>query len=291
MSTLRSLFAAVAAAGVLLAQEQPRPAAEGSLFFIQMSDPQFGMTTSNHSFAQETANYEFAIATANRLKPKFVIVTGDLVNKPGDDAQIAEYLRISRQLNSSTHLYHLAGNHDVGNEPTPADLERYRKRLGADYYSFREGTIYGIVLNSVLIHSPQMVPGELRKQESWLAVEIERAKKSDAGQILVFMHHPIFVERADEPDQYFNIPLVRRKPLLDLLAQAGVKWVFSGHFHRNAQAQYGALTTVTTGPVGKPLGGARSGMRLIWVGDQGLTHRYADFGDLPSDAREPVLAR
>ena len=44
-------------------------------FFLQMSDPQFGMYTKNRDFSQETANYEFAIATANRLKPRFVIVS------------------------------------------------------------------------------------------------------------------------------------------------------------------------------------------------------------------------
>src|ERR1700726_3738842 len=33
------------------------------VFFLQMSDPQFGMYANNRDFAQETANYEFAIAT------------------------------------------------------------------------------------------------------------------------------------------------------------------------------------------------------------------------------------
>jgi 3',5'-cyclic AMP phosphodiesterase CpdA len=79
-----------------------------------MSDPQFGMYTKDADFAQETANFEFAIATANRLKPRFVIVCGDLVNKPGDRAQIEEYRRISAKLDKSIRLYHVAGNHDVG---------------------------------------------------------------------------------------------------------------------------------------------------------------------------------
>src|SRR5207248_9382061 len=40
-------------------------------FFLQMSDPQFGMYSANKDYAQETVNFEFAIATANRLRPKF----------------------------------------------------------------------------------------------------------------------------------------------------------------------------------------------------------------------------
>ena len=59
--------------------------------FIQMSDPQFGMYADNKGFEHETANFEFAVATANRLKPAFVVMTGDLVNAPGDEAQIAAF--------------------------------------------------------------------------------------------------------------------------------------------------------------------------------------------------------
>src|SRR5881394_1427075 len=63
-------------------------------FFIQLSDPQFGMFTGNKDSVQETANFEFAVANVNRLHPAFVVITGDLVNKPGDADQIAEFRRI-----------------------------------------------------------------------------------------------------------------------------------------------------------------------------------------------------
>ena len=114
--------------------------------FIQMSDPQFGMFTKDASFQHETANFEFAIATANRLKPAFVVITGDLINKAGDAAQAAEYKRISAKLDPGIRLFSVAGNHDVGNEATPESLARYRERFGPDYYSFRIGDIAGFVL-------------------------------------------------------------------------------------------------------------------------------------------------
>jgi predicted MPP superfamily phosphohydrolase len=88
-------------------------------FFIQLSDPQLGMFTDNTNFVQETANYEFAVATVNRLKPAFVVVTGDLVNRPGDRDQIAEYLRITAKVDRAIPVHNVAGNHDVGNVPTP----------------------------------------------------------------------------------------------------------------------------------------------------------------------------
>ena len=58
-------------------QEQP-------FYFVMLADTQLGMYENNRDFVRETANYEFAVATVNRLKPGFVIVLGDLVNKEGD---------------------------------------------------------------------------------------------------------------------------------------------------------------------------------------------------------------
>ena len=263
---------------------------DDSFFFIQMADPQFGMYTKDRDFAQESANYEFAIATANRLKPRFVIVCGDLVNKPGDTAQIAEYRRISAKLDKSIRMYHVPGNHDVGNEPTPQLLDFYREQFGPDYYSFREGSLYGIVLNSSLIHSPQNAQQAYDKQDAWLKTELDKAKKSGAPHIVIFQHHPWFLERGDEADQYFNIPLARRKPLVDSFRSAGVKFLFSGHYHRNSLGRDGDIQMVTTGPVGMPLGGARSGVRSVWISPSGIRHEYFEFGALPNTVpAEPTI--
>jgi hypothetical protein len=67
----------------------PQTVPDGGFFFVQLSDPQFGFSNNDVDFVQDTANAEFAVATVNRLKPAFVVVTGDLVNKAGDAAQIA----------------------------------------------------------------------------------------------------------------------------------------------------------------------------------------------------------
>ena len=102
-------------------------------FFIQLTDPQFGMFTDNTNFTQETANFEFAVATVNRLRPAFVVITGDLVNKPGDTAQIAEYRRIVGKIDRDIPVHDVAGNHDVENVPTPASVAGYTNIFGADH--------------------------------------------------------------------------------------------------------------------------------------------------------------
>src|SRR5450755_3053553 len=76
-------------------------------FFIQASDPQFGMYTKDADFKQESANFEFFIASVNRLKPQFVVVTGDLTNKAANADQIAEYRRIAGKLEPGIKIYNL----------------------------------------------------------------------------------------------------------------------------------------------------------------------------------------
>jgi 3',5'-cyclic AMP phosphodiesterase CpdA len=260
-----------------------RPATSPApLLFLQLSDPQFGMHANNKDFAQETANFEFAIATANRLRPAFVVITGDLVNRGGDAAQIAEFKRIAAKLDPAIHLYVAPGNHDVGNKPTPQTIAAYVEKFGPDHYRFREGDVIGLVLNSSLIHTPDAAAEQYAAQQKWLETELEAAKRDGAGKVIVFQHHPIFLKAADEPDQYFNLPLVRRGPYIESLKRYGVTHVFTGHLHQEKTAKSGDLEVVVTGATGKPLGGTRSGMRVVVVRDGQVYHRWYDFGELPN---------
>lgn len=252
-----------------------------------MSDPQFGMYTDNRDFQQETANFDFAIATANRWHPAFVIVTGDLTNKAGDTAQIDEYHRIAAKLGHGIPIYNVAGNHDVTNNPTHESLAAYRERWGPDYYSFRAGNLAGFVLNSSIIQHPEAVQDEYEKQEKWLRAELTKAKQEGIAHMVVFQHIPYFLKSADEPDQYFNIPLERRKHYLALFHDFGVQVVFAGHYHRNALGVDGNLMMITTGPVGKPLDDAESGMRIATVTDNGIKSEYVSFSRLPNQLGKP----
>lgn len=277
-TTLQLLTLCVAA----LCLPPTRAAAAEPFFFIQLTDPQLGMFSDNADFAQDAANLEFAVANVNRLRPAFVIITGDLVNKPGDPAQIAAYRRITGRIDPSIPVYHLAGNHDVGNTPTPETLAAYTKVFGPDRYVFRHQGLTGIVLNSNIIHTPKEAPEELAAQERWLRSELAAARAAGARHIVVFQHHPWFLKTADEADQYFNIPLARRAVYLALFREYGVRYLFCGHYHRNAEASDGDLAAITSGPIGKPLGGAKSGFRLAIVRDDRIEHRFYEFGEIPA---------
>lgn len=255
---------------------------DSNWFFLQLADPQLGAFTGDEDFVQETANFEFAIATANRLKPAFVVVTGDLVNKSGDEAQIAEYHRIVAMLDPDIPLYNVAGNHDVENVPTPDSVRAYRKGFGPDYYSFRQNDLVGIVLNSSLIADPTGAPSMYAEQERWLEEELRTARDEGARHLVVFMHHSLFLNDPDEPDEYFNIPRERRDTYLDLLQNAGVRQVFAGHYHRNASGRFKNVEMITSGPVGRPLGEDGSGLRVVTVRGDAIAHEYYEFGAVPN---------
>ena len=148
-----------------------------AFFFIQMSDTQFGMFNEDKSFEKETVHFEKAVAAANQLKPAFVIVTGDLVNKPFDSAQVREYKRIAARLSPNIKLYNVAGNHDIGNIPSTEDIAAYNRIFGPDYYTFSHSRLLGIVLNSMLLHSPQHAKQKADEQEAWLRSVLEKSKK------------------------------------------------------------------------------------------------------------------
>jgi 3',5'-cyclic AMP phosphodiesterase CpdA len=257
-------------------------AADQPFFFIQLTDPQMGQAAANANFAQESASFEFAIATVNRLRPAFVIVTGDMVNKVDDEAQWAEYRRITEKLDRNIPLYNVVGNHDIADPPTPEALAAYTKRLGPDRYTFRHGSFTGIVINTPVIVATQKVPEAAAAQQQWLKTELERARREGARHIVVFQHHPFFLADPAEADQYFNVARALREPYLALLKEAGVTHVFAGHLHRNAVGKDGELEMVTTGPVGRPTGDTKSGLRVVTVTDKGIQHRYYDFGEIPN---------
>ncbi len=250
-------------------------------FFAQASDPQFGMFAKDADFAQETANWSFAVANINRLHPAFLVVTGDLVNKTADAAQIAEYRRITKLIDPAIPVYSVPGNHDVGNEPSPASIAAYRRNIGRDYYSFRSGPICGIVLNSSYLKAPDKVPAEARRQETWLASELKKAQRSGLLTV-IFQHIPLFLEKPDEPDQYFNIPLPTRQRILALLHRYKVHYVFAGHLHKNSYGKDGDLEMITTSAAGMPLGGDPSGFRLARVKGKAIEQQYYPYGQIPN---------
>ncbi|MCD8471297.1 MAG: metallophosphoesterase [Parabacteroides chartae] len=79
--------------------------AQTPFYFIQLTDPQFGMIDKNASLDKETALMEKAVKQINKLNPGFVVVTGDLVNDGNNADQIKEFKRILATLRKDIPVY------------------------------------------------------------------------------------------------------------------------------------------------------------------------------------------
>jgi len=258
---------------------------QGNYFFLQLADTQYGMFSGNKGFEKEAVLSQQAVKHINRLRPRYVIVCGDLTNAtpkhPRYDAQVSQYKRDFSEIDEDIPLVCVCGNHDIGNRPTPASIDIYKKNFGDDYFAFWVGGAFNIVLNSSVLKDPSGAPKILDAQYEWLDQQLEDAQKAEAKHIFIFQHHPLFLTQPDEDDQYFNIPLVRRTPLVKKLQQADVRAVFAGHYHRNSHGRAGTMEMITTGPVGMPFGKATSGFRIVTVHEDHIQHQYYGLDDVP----------
>ncbi len=232
-------------------------------------------------FEWDARRYERVIAIANELRPDFVIIGGDMIDDPASEGQAAEFFRITEQLDADIPIRWLPGNHDIAADavvPTAESIERYRARFGEDYYSFEHGSTVFVVLNTVVADHPERVPEEWTAQLAFLREALGDAA-TDGRRRVLLGHHPLFVQSANEPDTYWNIPRAQRAAILELVHANAVEIGFAGHWHRNAIAWDGDFQMVTSGPVGYPLGADPSGYRIVEVTDDGVSHEYRPLPD------------
>ena len=213
-----------------------------------------------------------AVQAANHIRPDFVVVGGDMIDDPARAEQVEALFRVMHRLDPDIPVKWAPGNHDISSNflvPSPHDIEKYREIFGPDYYSFEWGATKFVVMNTVVLDHPELVPGELDEQLVWLESEMNGYD----GRIVLMGHHPLFLESADEGDNYWNLPVERRQRVLELAHAAGVRLALAGHWHRNNIATDGDLEMVTSGPIGYPLGDDPSGFRVVDVDPTRISHR------------------
>ena len=250
---------------------------ESSFFFVHVTDPQFGMFEPDKGFEKETELYLKAVNAINRLDPDFVVITGDLVNNMDNRSQVAEFKRITALFNRTIPIFYSPGNHDIGQSPAQEDIDSFISDYGHDRFSYKHKNSLFIGLNSCIIKSATDTLEQL--QYDWLKNEL-----SDAGKMkhkIVLTHYPFFIDSADEEENYSNIPVDIRTRYLKLFNDHNVDAVFSGHLHKNSESRHINTEFVITSSVGKPLGEAPSGIRIIKVYPDSVQSEYYGFDEIP----------
>lgn len=234
--------------------------------FVQLCDTQLGMG----GYEADKTRFALAVKTINALKVDWVVICGDLVNDGNSDEAVADFKSIAADFTMPVYL--APGNHDVGNEPTPESLARYRKLQGADYYAVNTHGYKLVVVNTQLwkFH----VADESEKQDAWFSSEL-RATSESGTPTIVISHYPPFVEKAEEAEGYYNLPPAQRESVLSRVKTAGVKAWLAGHVHKNIVLDHEGMPIVASATTSKNFDGAPFGFR-IWTchGDGALTHRF-----------------
>lgn len=203
--------------------------------------------------------------------PGFVAVAGDLTNN-ATAGEFQDYLRATAE--SSVPVWPAVGNHDlVGRQPGGAHqqsttgtryreaIERYRRAVGPEWYSFQYGPHHFVVLENYLGLTE-------RDQFRWL--EQDLALGAGGRQVVVISHVPWNVPQTPGPDT--------TSEYLRLLARYDVRLLLAGHTHANdvvTDVLGDAVHAVTTSAVGT-LDQAPRGFRIVEFRDGRVSLPYAE---------------
>lgn len=269
---------------------------KGPFYFVQGADTQFGLIErciekkDNYGWEKEKKLAKQCVEKINQLdpKPKFFVICGDLVDAFPEWTDVRkkqedDFWNIFKEIDPSIPLVCVCGNHDVGNQPTVVAVEKYRSSFGDDYFSFWVGGVLFIVINSQYFFDDSQIPELAREQEAWLDRQLAISSKTRHGAIL-FQHIPWFLMDPDDKEEaYFAIPYEKRIVMLEKLHNAGVRYVFAGHLHKNLISHYKGIESVVTSAVGAQLGNDKSGFRIVRILDEKIHHTYYPFEDVPKN--------
>ena len=272
-----ALFAALFIGALPSMFSRANDLASETFTFVQICDTQLGFG----GYDADVAAFEQAVRQINTLAPDFVIICGDLVNGP-DERSLNDFTRINAGFEVPCHL--VAGNHDVGNEPTPETLAAYRKRFGPDHYAFEHRGSTFVVVNTCLWKFP--VDGETQRQDAWLRETLGKAN----GSVFIAGHHPMFIEQPDEDEAYFNLEPGIRAKLLDLYAGSGVVAVLGGHSHKLLLNDYRGMVLVNGETTSRNFDERPRGFRQWVVGaeDGTVKHSFVPLTDLSAPVIPPA---
>ena len=219
-------------------------------------------------YDHDKKSFEQAVIKINDLHPDFVLICGDLINAPSDSTYI-DFLKIRKKL--AAPCFCIPGNHDMGNTPTNAAINYYRKIIGKDYYSFYKKGYYFIGVNTQLWKSS--VEGETDKHDEWFKRTLIKLGKKNRP-IIVFGHIPLYISDVEEKEGYSNLAPQKRKEILGLLKRNDVKVYLSGHSHTIIINDYKGIKLISGETTSKNFDKRPLGFRLWNLSSDSISHQF-----------------
>ena len=238
--------------------------------FVQLCDTQLGMGGYEH----DLKTFKQAVKQINALDTDFVVICGDLVNE-ANESSYSDFKSIMKGL--KIPCYVASGNHDVGNIPNDTTLSYYRKTIGKDYYEFQHKNYSFIMTNTQLWKIN--IENESEKHDNWFR-ETLKVQNEQKYPIFVIGHYPLYTEFPEEEEHYFNLPVVKRKSILELFKKNNVVAYLSGHTHKLVINNYESIQLVSGETTSKNFDSRPFGFRLWQVSSDTIRHHFVSLQTL-----------
>jgi 3',5'-cyclic AMP phosphodiesterase CpdA len=265
-----------------------------------LADPQIGWNRDGYNSEKL---FRVAASHLRELKPKFILVAGDMIQDPGNNAQY----RTAKSILDSVNIpyYAIAGNHDVRGNPRLNLLNDFVQDWNLPYYWYtvRHCNTLFVMLDSNILRARDDGDAEEEivelavEQLEWLDKTLKDATRdNDIDHIIPIAHHPLATRSLGEASKNTNTPRGVRQDLMDIYeAHAGPKleYVFAGHFHDSARIRHGSsgIDYVTYPSTGVILGSSPrepSGFAILRIrkgsGNKStLREDYYGYDDMPKN--------
>ena len=137
-----------------------------------------------------------------------------------------------------------------------------------------------MIANTRLWKAP--LAGESEKHDNWFKESLATAKKK-GSPVVVVVHYPLYIEKPDEKEAYFNLPVAKRMEILKLCEENGVVAFLSGHTHKLTVNEYKGIQLVSGETTSKNFDKRPMGFRWWDVSGKGhLAHRFVELKGAPA---------
>ncbi|TFW35766.1 metallophosphoesterase [Massilia horti] len=154
-------------------------------YFVQMSDAHWGYQGPANPDAQHTLQKAVVLVNSLKVRPDFIVFTGDLSHTTDDPAERRKRLTEFKQIVSELKVkdrHFIPGEHDASLDNGAA----FKEMFGPSNYTFDHKGVHFIALDNV--SDPHGSIGEA--QLAWLKQDL--AAQDRNARIVVFAHRPLF---------------------------------------------------------------------------------------------------
>lgn len=193
------------------------------------------------------AEHAGVVRAITNARPAFLVNTGDMVATGSDEIDWHNFFTIEADLLRVMPVFPAIGNHELYQLGGGiANYKKYIRTPGGDqvpWYAFTYGPVRFVMLDS----NDRWARGTAQWQ--FLERELEAARSDPKVEhVIVAMHHGPY-----SSGRHGSNELLESSGALQLMHDAGVSIVFSGHDHLYERGQVDGLKYVVTGGAGAPL--------------------------------------